>query len=141
MKNRITKKVLLKFPDTFSGEPFLYTLIKEYDIIVNIFRAKIDPDDVGYAVMDLLGDSAQLEKALAYIVETGIIISEKTSGLNWDENACVSCGACLPHCPPEALHIPDRNTMKVSFNEDICIECLNCISHCPFKVCSSLFAS
>ncbi len=137
--NAITKKVLLQFPQDFSGDPFLYNLIKKYDLVVNIFRAKIDPDDKGYAVMDLIGTEENMNSALQYIIDTGIIISEKMTGLNWDGNRCVSCGACLPHCPTNALHIADRKTMKVDFDDDTCIECLNCIDHCPFRVCSSVF--
>ena len=141
MENKITKKVLLQFPKNYAEEPFLYVLIKEYDLVVNIFRAKIDPDDVGYAAVDLIGSDANLKKSLEYLGSSGIIVNERMTGLNWDEEACVSCGACLPHCPTQALHIDDRRSMKVAFDDEKCIECMNCLSHCPYKVCSSIFAT
>lgn len=135
----MTKKVLLQFPKTKVGDPLLYDLIKKYDLVVNIFRAKIDPDDIGYAVVDLSGSEKNLKEAFEYISSRNIIINDKMTGLKWEESICTSCGACVPHCPTNALSFADRISMKMTFDDDKCIECLNCIDHCPFGACSSLF--
>lgn len=137
----MTKKLLLQFPKNRVGDPLLYDLIKKYDLVVNIFRAKIDPDDIGYAVIDLTGTEEHIEQAFEFIKSKNIIVNDKMTGLKWDENKCTSCGACIPHCPTGALQFENRESMKMSFDDDKCIECLNCIDHCPFGACSSLFES
>ncbi len=132
------RKLLFQFPQEKVEQPLLYHLIKDYDLKINIFRAKIDPDDSGYAVVEMTGTPGNLDKGLAYARSLGILVNEKTHGLSWDEERCVSCGACLPHCPTGALHLEDTRTRKVTFSDADCIECLNCISHCPFGACRSL---
>ncbi|MDA3900953.1 MAG: 4Fe-4S binding protein [Spirochaetes bacterium] len=134
-----TRKYLLQFPEKAVGKPLIYHLAKDYDLMVNIFRAKIDPDDTGYMVLDISGTDENIKRAALFFKENGIIINEKMNGLTWDKERCVSCGNCITHCPSNALAITDRSTMEVSFNDEKCIECMNCISHCPFNACSSIF--
>ncbi|HRX15094.1 MAG TPA: 4Fe-4S binding protein [Spirochaetota bacterium] len=137
----ITRKYLLKFPEKAVGKPLIYHLVKDYDLTVNIYRAKIDPDDIGYMVLDVSGRESDIERAKIFFDENEIIVTETMNGMRWDKEKCVSCGTCITHCPSNALYIVDRKTMEVSFNNEKCIECMNCISHCPFKACSSIFSS
>ncbi len=39
----ITKKIYLYFPKSETEKPIVYQLVKEFDLIVNIFRAKVTP--------------------------------------------------------------------------------------------------
>jgi len=133
------KKLLLQFPPELVKEPLVYRLAKEHNLQVNIFRANIDPDKSGYMLLDIYGTPEDIEKGVALIKQLDITINEKTSGLTWDESRCTGCGVCVPHCPTQALSIPDRTGMKVVFDSEKCIECLNCIKHCPFGACSSIF--
>ena len=52
---------------------------------------------------------------------------------------CAHCGACVVHCPTQALHLADPATRTIGFCEDNCVECLACIAACPFGACSSAF--
>ena len=52
----MTKKVLLLFPKSETEKPIVYHLVKDYDLEVNIFRAKVTADEFGYLVLDLTGD-------------------------------------------------------------------------------------
>ncbi len=135
----MTKKILLQFPKERVNQPLIYDLVKKYDLVINIFRAKINPDDIGFAVIDLAGTEENISAGMKYAKSLGIIINEKMTGLNWDSEKCVSCGTCLPHCPTNALFVKDNRTMEIAFDDDKCIECLSCVDHCPFNACSSLF--
>lgn len=136
----ITKKVLLFLPSTRVDKPIIYDLVKEFDLVVNIFRAKITPEEQGYLVLDLTGKNDKIEQSLVYLRSLGIKVDENNRGMIWDSQKCTHCGVCIAHCPTKALYIPDRATMKIVFNSDLCIECLNCIDTCPFNACSSIFS-
>lgn len=41
---------------------------------------------------------------------------------------CISCGACAPECPVEAISEGDD---KFVVNADLCIDCGNCANVCP----------
>lgn len=135
-----TKKLLLQFSSRASGKPIIYHLAKDFDVQVNIFRAKITPDDKGYMVVDILGKTENIQKAMVFFEQNEITIDENLNGLQWDEMKCTACGGCITHCPTDALYIEDRETMKVAFDHEKCIECMNCIDHCPYDACSSIFA-
>ena len=135
----ITKKFLLIFPPSESEKPIIYHLVKDYDLIINIFRAKVTPEEDGYLVIDITGEEADIEKGIDFVKGHNITINEGNRGLQWNTQKCTHCGICIPHCPTKALHIADKQTMAVGFKEEECVECLNCIRVCPFGACTSMF--
>lgn len=135
----MTKRLLLVFPQYAAEQPIISALVRDFQLDVNIYRARITEDEEGYMVLDIKGEETGIRKGIAYIKRFDIAINETERGLHWDEDRCVSCTNCLSHCPTEALYIPDRKTMKVNFDSDKCIECLSCIANCPYGACSSLF--
>jgi len=52
----MTKKLLLHFKKNDTEKPIVYRLVKDHDLVVNIFRAKITPDETGYLVLDISGE-------------------------------------------------------------------------------------
>jgi len=137
--NTLTKKMLLSFPKCETEKPIVYHLVKDYDLIVNIFRAKVTSEEEGYLVLDISGTEENIDAAVKYIQTFNVTIEEATKGIHWDENKCAQCGNCLTHCPTHAIYITDRSTMEISFDGSKCIECQNCIENCPFGACSPLF--
>jgi ferredoxin len=135
----ITKKLLLLFPQCETEKPIVYHLVKDYNLIINIFRAKVTPEEEGYLVLDVTGTEEDIEKGMQYVKTFNVIINETHKGVIWDEDRCTHCGNCLPHCPTDALYIKDRKTMQIAFNDKLCVECLSCIDNCPFGACSSIF--
>ncbi|MFC1815287.1 NIL domain-containing protein [Thermodesulfobacteriota bacterium] len=135
----ITKKLLLYFPECETEKPIVYRLVKDYNLMINIFRAKVTPDEEGYLVLDVTGSEEDIEKGLDYVKTFDVEINETQRGVRWDQEKCTFCGNCIPHCPTTALHFKDRRSMEVNFDSSQCIECLNCIENCPFEACSSLF--
>lgn len=134
-----TKRVLFSFPKEMAEKPIVYHLVKDFNLAVNIFRAKITPEDEGFLLLDITGPDADIKAALDFVRSAKVRVMESEIGLRWDRDKCVSCGNCLTHCPTGALLIADRSVMEVSFDPSLCVECLSCVSVCPFGACSSLF--
>ncbi len=139
MSDTVTQKLMLFFPRCECEKPIIYHLVKDYDLVVNVFRAKVTPEEEGYLLLDVTGTANNIERALEYVRTFNVTISYKNKGVTWSEERCTGCGNCITHCPTGALRIPDRATMAVSFDEEKCVECLACLSACPYGACSSAF--
>ena len=135
----ITKKVYLYFPKSETDKPIVCQLIRDYDLTITIFRAKVTPEEEGYLSLEITGSEENIERAYEYLNTFDVVIHAGNKGLHWDEERCTHCGNCITHCPTDALHIQDITTRTVSFDEDKCIECLSCMNSCPFNVCTSAF--
>ena len=139
MSDSITRKWFLSFPKCECEKPIIYHLVKDFGLIVNIFRARVMPDEEGFLVLDVTGSEENINKALEYIRTFNVILNLTGKGVDRNEDKCTGCGACLSHCPTQALHIENRATMAVEFDEIMCIECLACIPVCPYDACTSVF--
>lgn len=135
----VTKKLFLYFPQSETEKPIIYRLVKDYNLMVNIFRARVTPEEYGYLVLDVSGEEQDVEAGIEFLRTLNIEINENGKGLRWDSDQCVHCGNCLTHCPTAALHTVNRATMEISFDEEQCIHCLSCLKNCPFGAVSSVF--
>ena len=135
----ITRKLHLYFPKCECEKPIVYHLVKDFGLIVNIFRAKVTPEEEGWLVLDVTGTEEAIEKGMAYVRSFNVTITDVSTALIWKEDRCTHCGNCIPHCPTGALHIPDRSTMRVAFDQARCIECLSCVENCPYGACEAPF--
>lgn len=135
----ITKKIYLYFPKSETEKPIVYRLVKEFDLIINIFRAKVTPEEEGYLSLEVTGEAADMERAFAYLATLEVVIHAGNKGLHWEAERCTSCGACLVHCPTGALDFHNRDIREMTFTEDLCVECHACIQACPYGACSSSF--
>ena len=126
-----SKRIVLKFPKASIDQPIVYKLIKEFNLMFNILKASIKPDDEGIMVLELSGEDADIKKGLDHIRKLGVEVQplSKDIVVNWDK--CIQCGACVAQCPVGALYIKDRKTMKVEFDADKCIACELCVLPCP----------
>ena len=135
----ITRKLMLFFPTCECEKPIIYHLVKDYDLVVNVFRAKVTPREEGYLVLDVTGTEANIERALGFVKTFRVTVNDAGKGLVWDPERCTHCGNCVPHCPTHALHVKAPATREVSFDGTKCIECLACLRACPYGACSSAF--
>lgn len=135
----MTQKVMLYFPQCETEKPIVSHLVRDYDLMVNLFRAKVTLDDEGYLVLDLDGSEENIQNALDYLKGLGIEVTETQTSIRWNQDKCTSCGNCLTHCKPGALSIENRTSMEVSFRQELCVECMTCLNVCPFGALSSLF--
>jgi L-aspartate semialdehyde sulfurtransferase ferredoxin len=134
-----TKRVLLYFPRSETEKPIVSHLVKDYDLEINIFRAKVTPEEFGYLVLDVSGTEENIRRGMDWVRTFNVTVNDSMVGVRWDAARCTHCGNCLPHCPTHALAIKDTRTREVSFSPADCVECLACLSNCPFGACSSVF--
>ena len=126
-----SKKIVLLFPKEKIDKPLVSRLIKDHNLVFNILKASITPDQEGHMALELSGDLQEIEAGIKYLKDEGVKVEplSKDIRVNWDK--CVQCGACVAICPTGALYIKDRRTMEVAFDSDKCIACELCIRPCP----------
>ena len=135
----ITRRLFFHFSKCETEKPIVYHLVKDYDLIINIFRAKVTPEEEGYLVLDVTGTDQNIQRGMEFMKTFNVTIEDTIKGLNWNGLTCTHCGNCITHCPTHALHIEDSVSREVSFDASLCIECLSCIKNCPFGACTSVF--
>ena len=126
---RKTKRYVLTYPPEEVERPYIYNLVKEYDIMPNILRARIDPQDVGHMVVELNGRDAAIDRGLEYLRNQGVKIEPLGQDIKMNEDKCIQCGACTGFCPTGALSY-ERPAMKVVFDEEKCVACELCLTAC-----------
>ena len=126
----ISKRVVLKFPSKLVDQPIVYKLVKDFDLIFNILRARVTPKEEGELVLELKGDKERYAEGVKYLKSLGDTIESLEKDIIKDEDRCTHCGACVTICPTAALYL-DQKSMKVLFDPEKCIACELCIKGCP----------
>jgi ferredoxin len=130
---RVKKRMVLHFPADTVNEPITYILIKEYDVQVNILNADITHGKEGNLLIEMSGDTGQVDEALVYLENKHVEISPAVKTILFDEEHCIHCGACSSVCFPGALSM-DSVTRKLRFSPEQCVACELCIKACPLQL-------
>jgi len=125
-----TRRVVLTFPSEEVEKPVVYRLVKEFDLVPNILKAAISPNDVGTMVIELSGDPAKLESAMEFLGGLGVTVEPLSQDILFNEARCIHCGACVTFCPSGALRIADASR-RIEFVADRCTACGFCLRACP----------
>ena len=126
----VSKRIVLTFKHDTVGQPIVYKLVKDYDLVFNILQAKITPQEEGVMVLELKGKKEDYAAGIKYLTSLGVKIQPLSQDVTRDEDRCTHCGACVTICPSEALYT-DKKTMKVIFDPEKCIACELCVKACP----------
>ncbi|MBE7490219.1 MAG: FeS-binding protein [Planctomycetes bacterium] len=70
------RRFTLSFPQKLIREPILHNLSVKFGLLFNISKANVS-DDHGYLELSLEGDHESLERALKYLGDIGVTITEK----------------------------------------------------------------
>lgn len=132
------KRVVFSYPPHLIDQPVISKLIKDFDLMVNILRARITPKEEGRLVLEITGKKSALEAGINYLTELGVEIQPLAQDVKWREDRCTHCTACISICPTKALDV-DRKRMEVSFSRDRCIACELCIPVCSYQAMEILF--
>lgn len=125
-------KVVLLFPPSKVEEPIIYHLVKDYDLMVNILRATIDPHKQGRMVVELSGKENHVSRGCNYLERMEVKVEPLAEEIRHLEERCTSCTACVPICPTAALDV-DRETWIVKYDAQKCVVCLSCLDVCPYR--------
>lgn len=127
------KRLVLTFPAGQVDEPVTYTLIKQYDILVNILNADISPGREGKLLVELKGDKISLGKAIEYIESIGVHTDPVKKSILLREKDCVHCGSCTAVCFADALTM-DPDSRRLVFRPEKCVACELCLKACPLNL-------
>lgn len=133
----IKKKVVLHFPADLVEQPFIYYLIKDYHLMVNILRANINPRKEGRLVVELTGKEDDFNESIDWLSAQGLRIYTLDQQIIRREDKCTHCGACTAICPTSALYL-QRPEMIVHFDESKCVACEHCLKMCPASAMENL---
>ncbi|MBI5197670.1 MAG: MoaD/ThiS family protein [Nitrospirae bacterium] len=64
-------KIRLTYPESQITEPIVYRIGHEFRLITNIRRANIE-ERSGWAILELIGDTAEIDRAIAWLRGKGI---------------------------------------------------------------------
>jgi ABC-type methionine transport system ATPase subunit len=67
----MSSRVRLVFPDALVREPVLAKLTRNFAVDPNIRRAAVE-EDSGWIICELLGDDHEVERAIGWLVTTGV---------------------------------------------------------------------
>lgn len=123
---------ILRFPKDTTDKPFIYNLVKKYDVESNILKADIFPHREGMMVVELKGVKQNVKEGLDYLKRFGVRVERLAAGVSRDDSKCFQCGSCTGVCPSGALYI-HRPDMAVYFDPDKCTGCTMCVTICPVR--------
>jgi len=133
------KRIVLTFPPDLTEKPVTYHLVKDFDLIPNILKAKIVPGEEGKMVLELSnGTEENILRGIEYLRSQGVGVEPLGEEITLAENDCVSCGACTSVCQSGALSL-DPQTAELRFDRDRCIVCELCVKACPFGIIKVTF--
>lgn len=130
---RTKRRMVLRFPADSVNEPITYTLIKEYDVLINILNADITHGKEGNLLIEMVGEKGNVDKAVVYLESKQVEISPVIKTILFNESACIHCGACSSVCFPGALEM-DPDSRKLKFLPEKCVACELCIKACPLML-------
>jgi ferredoxin len=134
----VKKKVVLTFPKNLVSQPIIYHLVRKYDLVTNILRAQVMPDEEGKMLLELEGTPANLEQGLRFLREQPIHLQLLGKDIRITDERCIDCGSCTAVCGPKALSL-NKQTWKLEFDRSKCVLCGLCVITCPIKAIQVTF--
>jgi len=129
----LSKRVVLHFPEKLVEKPITYELVKNYNIVFNILKAKVAVDDgEGMLLLELTGTDENIGKSLKYLKEIGVKTEPLTRDILWSKDDCIMCGICSSICPSHAFYLKPPQ-MTLEFEPEKCIGCEECLRVCPYN--------
>ena len=127
-----SKKIVIRYTPDIVEQPIIYQLVKQYDLVFNILKARIFPRREGVIVLELSGLKENFDRAINFLKDKGLKVEPLSKSVSQNIDKCVHCGACTAFCPTGALSF-EKPTQKVLFDPEKCNGCELCVSACPVR--------
>ncbi len=131
-------RYILEYSSSMVDEPIIYTLIKDFDVKVNILRAEVSPGHEGSMLVELEGEAEDISRGMDYLSGRDIRLMTIAQSLSFREELCVDCGACTGVCFSGCLTM-DAAKWELAVDREKCIACGLCVKACPFGLFSLKF--
>lgn len=76
-KKPVVRRFKMTFPSEILGEPIMHKLSHDLNIVPNISRGRIT-DKNAWLEVEMEGAQKNIDKALVYLAERGIVVEEAT---------------------------------------------------------------
>lgn len=127
-----SRKIVIRYSADIVEEPIIYALVKKYDLVFNILKARIFPRREGVIVLELTGTKENFDSGIRFLKEKGLKVESLSKSVSQNLDRCVHCGACTAFCPTGALFF-DRENWKVTFDPERCNGCELCVTACSAR--------
>ena len=67
-------RLFVSIPEELVDRPLIYELVKQFDVVPNIRRANVEAHS-GWVILELRGELAQLDAAIAYLEGAGCTVN------------------------------------------------------------------
>ena len=127
-----SKKIVIRYTPDIVQQPVIYQLVKQYNLVFNILKARIFPRREGVIVLELSGSKENFDHGIRFLKELGLNVEPLSKSVSQNVDKCVHCGACTAFCPTGALAF-EKESLKVLFDPEKCNGCELCVSACPVR--------
>jgi L-aspartate semialdehyde sulfurtransferase ferredoxin len=127
-----SKKIVIRYTPDIVQQPVICQLVKQYDLVFNILKARIFPRREGVIVLELSGLKENFDRGISFLKKMGLKVEPLSKSVSQNINKCVHCGACTAFCPTGALSF-EKQSQKVLFDPESCNGCELCVSACPVR--------
>jgi ferredoxin len=127
-----SKKIVIRYTPEVVQQPVIYELVKQYNLVFNILKARIFPRREGVIVLELTGLKENFDNGVRYLKEMGLKVEPLSKSVSQNIDKCVHCGACTSFCSTGALAF-EGESQKVLFDPEKCNGCELCVSACPVR--------
>lgn len=126
------KRYALRFSPTLVEQPLVSKLVRTYDVDINILNADVASGRGGKLIVELSGTQEALSGSVAWLLDSGILVSEMFKELTFHEEGCINCGACTAVCSSRALSMDPQ--WKLVYDPALCVVCSLCVQACPMQL-------
>jgi ferredoxin len=131
------KRLDLTFPPRQATKAITYHLVKDYDLVPNILRAQIQPEQAGRMLLEVSGRKEDLEAGIRFLESEGLTVREAAADICLDDEKCVVCGLCSAVCKPGAFTMDGEANLV--FDKNKCVYCEACVIACPRRAITLTF--
>ncbi len=126
-------KIKINISSETVGRPIIAESILETGVLLNVSQAHFDRSH-GEVVADVLEE--HYEQICQALTSRGARVRRLDAPIEWDEDECVECGACISVCPTRVFSLDEDYSLKV--DQAKCIQCGTCIEMCPHRALTLL---